>query len=139
MSDTSYRGCGWKDKCFIYFKKFLLECSWLQCSASFRCRAKWIIYVYIYPLFFSIFSNTGHHRVLSSVLLWSFNEQEPCGTESTIRKCVIYSRSLLVTYFIYSSAYVSISSSQFIPSPTLLPGNHKFVFYTGNSISVLCW
>ena len=41
---------------------------------------------------------------------------------------VLYDRSLLVIYFKYSSVYMSISNSQFIPPPaTLPPGNYKFV------------
>ena len=32
---------------------------------------------------------------------------------------------------------MSIPMFQFIPTPTLSPDNHKFVFYIGDSISVL--
>ena len=48
---------------------------------------------------------------------------------------MLYSKPLLVIYFIYSSVYISIPISQFIPSP-LPPGSHKFVFYICDSISV---
>ena len=48
---------------------------------------------------------------------------------------VLYSRSLLVIYFIYSM-YVNPNLSIY-PSPPLPPGNHKFVFYICGSISVL--
>ena len=49
---------------------------------------------------------------------------------------MLYSRLLLVIYFIYNSVYKSVSTSQFIP-PTLPPDNHKFVFYICDSTSVL--
>ena len=49
---------------------------------------------------------------------------------------VLYSRSLLVIYFIYSSVYMSIPISQFIPPP-LPPSNDEFVFYICESIPVL--
>ena len=50
---------------------------------------------------------------------------------------MLYSRSLLVIYFIYCRVYVSIPISQFI-FPTPFPfGNHKFAFYVCGSISVL--
>ena len=49
------------------------------------------LYIYIYPLSFRFFSHIGYYRVLSRV---------PCAI----------SRSLLVTYFIYSSVYTSMSS-----------------------------
>ena len=46
-------------------------------------------------------------------------------------------RFLLNIYFIYSTIYLSIPISQFIP-PALPPlGNHKLVFYICDSISVL--
>ena len=82
-----------------------------------------------------------------------------------IKQSSLFSRSLLVIYFIYwvgqkvhldfsiasngnpqmnilakpiySTVYMSIPISQFIPPITLPPGNHKFVFYTCNSIFVL--
>ena len=47
---------------------------------------------------------------------------------------VLHSRSLLVIYFIYRSVYKSFPTW---PSPLLPPGNHKFVFYTCDSISVI--
>ena len=53
-------------------------------------------------------------------------------TENWIKFPVLYSRSLLVIYFIYSSVYMSIPISHFI-SPWLPPVSHKFVFYTCNS------
>ena len=48
---------------------------------------------------------------------------------------VLYGRFLLVTYFIYSNIYVSVSISQFTLLSSL--GNHKFVFYVCDSIYVL--
>ena len=49
---------------------------------------------------------------------------------------MLYSKFLLVIYFIYSSMYVSAQVSQFIPlSLPFLLGNHKFIFYICDSIS----
>ena len=39
--------------------------------------------------------------------------------------------------FTFTSVYMSIPISQFIPLPTFPPGNSKFVFYICDSISVL--
>ena len=47
---------------------------------------------------------------------------------------VLYSRSLLVIYVIYSSVYMLIPISQFTP-PSLSSFNSKFVFYVCVSIS----
>ena len=41
------------------------------------------------------------------------------------------------TDFTFTSVYMSIPISQFIPFPTFPPGNSKFVFYICDSISVL--
>ena len=57
--------------------------------------------------------------------------------KSNEQSSVLYSRSLLAIYFIYSSVYMSIPTFQLIPSPDSPPGSHKFVFYICNSISVL--
>ena len=53
-------------------------------------------------------------------------------TEYWVKFSVLYSRFLLVTYFIYSNMYMSVSVSQFLSS---FPGKHKFVF----SFSRLLW
>ena len=50
---------------------------------------------------------------------------------------MLYSRSLLVIYFIFGSVYMSIPISQLIPPPSLPLGSHKFAFYICDSISVL--
>ena len=39
----------------------------LQC-VSFKCAAQWLSFIYIYPLFFRLFSHIGYYTVLSS--LW---------------------------------------------------------------------
>ena len=53
----------------------------------------------------------------------------------------LYSRFLLVIYFIHISVYMSIPISQFIPPPPPLPlsplGVHTFVLYICVSISAL--
>ena len=60
----------------------------LQCCVSFRCTAKWISYTDTYvPSFFSFFS----HLVI---------------TEYWFEFPMLYSRSLLLIYFIYSSVYM---------------------------------
>ena len=41
---------------------------------------------------------------------------------------VLYSRSLLVIYFIHSRVYLLILNASFIPSPPFRFANHKFVF-----------
>ena len=55
---------------------------------------------------------------------------------------MLYGRSLLVIYFrnMNSGVNMSIPISQLIPPPPPLvfsPGNHKLVFYTCDSTSVL--
>ena len=47
---------------------------------------------------------------------------------------VLYSKSLLFIYFIYSGVYLSTHFNYPIP---FLFGNHKFVFYVCVSVSVL--
>ena len=88
---------------FLWFLKFLLiKFYWnmvdLQCWISFRYTEIWIsyTYTYIHP-FFKFFSHIGHYRVLS------------------VYFPVVYIRSLLLIYSIYSSVYISIPTSQFIP------------------------
>ena len=49
---------------------------------------------------------------------------------------MLYSGSLLVIYFTYSSVCISIPFSQFIPPAPFLPGNQTFAFYIYDSISV---
>ena len=83
-------------------KKKWLKYSCLQSSVSSVQQSAWF---YIYPLYLRFFPYIGHYPVL-------------------------YSRSLLVTYFIYSSVHPSIPVSHFSPLPDPPRGNHKFVFYT---------
>ena len=52
-------------------------------------------------------------------------------------ECSSLCYSLLVTYFIYSSVHMLIPNPSSIPSPAFPFGNHKFVFYVCESISVL--
>ena len=48
------------------------------------------------------------------------------------------SKSLLFIYFMYSSVYLLIPNSWFVPPSLPLPfGNHKFVFYVYDSVSVV--
>ena len=66
------------------------------------------LHTYMYLFFFKFFSHIGYYRVLSRV------------------SCAIFSRSLLVIHFKYSSVYMSIPDflSPLLP---ILSGNHKFV------------
>ena len=48
---------------------------------------------------------------------------------------MLYSKFLLVIYFIYSNVYMSLFS-QFIPPSPFPTDNHKSVFYICDSISV---
>ena len=57
-------------------------------------------YIYIYLLFLRFFFYVGHYYY------W-------------VEFPVLYNRSSLVTYFMYSSVYISIPFSQFIPPPIL--------------------
>ena len=49
---------------------------------------------------------------------------------------VLYSKTLLFIYFIYSNVYLLIPNSKFILSPFPF-GNHKFIFCVCESVSVL--
>ena len=69
----------------------------LQCCVSFRCAAKWIYCTYTY-----IHSFLDSFHMLAITQYW-------------VEFPVLYSRSLLVIYFIYSSVYMSVPVSQFIP------------------------
>ena len=64
---------------------------------TFCCVAKWISHSYTYIHFFL--------DSFSTPVIAEYWEDFP----------VLYSRSLLVIYFIYSSVYVTIPVSQFIP------------------------
>ena len=82
----------------------------MQCCVSFRCTEMW-------QLFFRFFSHIGYYRVLRRV-------------------SVVYSRSILVIYFTYSSMYMSVPTSPFIPPPT--PVIVDFFFYFP-FIFISCW
>ena len=85
----------------------------LQCCVSFSYTAKWVSYTYIHAFLeaFSISVMTGY---------W-------------VEFPVLYRRSLFLTYFIYSSVYMSTSVFQFIP-PLLYPRYHQIPFYIYNFI-----
>ena len=78
----------------------------LQCYVSFRCTAKWISYTYTY-----IHSYFRFFPVPSIIEFW-------------VELPVLYSRFLLVIYFVYYSVSMSIPIFQFIPPSLLSPGNH---------------
>ena len=72
----------------------------LQCYVSFKCIAKWISYTYIYIYIYILF------QILSPYSLSEYWVEFP----------FLYSRSLLVMYFIYGSVYMLILNSGYIPS-----------------------
>ena len=72
--------------------------------------------MYTYIPFFGFPSHLGHHSALSRV---------PCA----------YSSFSLAICFIHGTVYMSISISQFIPSPCSSLGVYMFVLYTCVSIS----
>ena len=75
------------------------------------------LYIYIYPLFFRFFSHIGHYSILSRV---------PCVTQYVL---------ISYQFYILQCVYVNLP---IYPSLHLLaPGNHTFIFYICNSISVL--
>ena len=82
----------WED----FFFNFYWSIVDLQCCVSFRCTAKWIIYTYAYI-----------HSFLDSFPIEAI-------TEYWVEFPVLYSRYLLVIYFIYSSVYMPIPIFQFI-------------------------
>ena len=49
---------------------------------------------------------------------------------------MLYSKSLLFVYFIYSSMYLLILNSQFISSSPFPFGSHKFAFYVYESVPI---
>ena len=66
----------------------------LQCCISFSCTAKWFSYIFFFNIFFfRFFSHIGYYKILSIV------------------PCALYSRSMLVIYFIYNSVYMLIPNS----------------------------
>ena len=74
----------------------------LYICVNFCCTAKWISFIYTVCVFIKLFLDYFPILVI---------------TEYWIEFPVLYSKSLLVIYFIYSSVYMSIPISQFIPSP----------------------
>ena len=85
---------------FFFF--FFLQYSWFTMLFGFCFTTRWISYTYIYPFFFRLFSHICYYKDLSRVTH------------------AIRGSSLVVIYCIYSSMYMSIPNSQFIPSPCSL-------------------
>ena len=76
---------------YSFLKKFYWSIFDLQCCVSFRCTAKWFSYTYFFRFFFPT-------KVIA---------------EYSVEFPVLYSRSLLVICFIYSSMCMLIPSSWF--------------------------
>ena len=53
----------------------------LQFCISFSYIAKWLLYIYMYPVFFSWFSHIGYYRVLSRV---------PCAIQQVLISCLFH-------------------------------------------------
>ena len=66
---------------------------------------------------------TGQHSNIFFQILFTFW----LITEYWAEFPVLYSRSLLIVYFKYSSMEMSVPNSQSIPIPPFLPGNHTFI------------
>ena len=96
---------------FLYLINFYWSTIDVQCCVSFCCTAKWISYTYTYT-----------HSFLDSIPIQVI-------TEYWVDFPVLYSRFLLVIYFVYSRVSMSVPISQFIPRTPFLLGNRKFVFY----------
>ena len=83
--------------CFCFLINFYWSIVDLQCLFLLYSKVNQL-YIYIHPLFFRFFPHIGHYRVL-------------------IESPVLHSRFLVVICFTYSSVYMSIPVSQFIPPP----------------------
>ena len=105
--------------CFIFVSFFFFN-YWsrvdLKCCVSFVQQSE-AVYIYIYTyiyIYIHSFLDYFPRRSLHSIYSLDFP--------------VIYSRSLLIINFLYSSVYISLSLLiSFLP---LSPGSHKFVLYT---------
>ena len=106
-----------KFNCLVFLKNFYWSIADFQWCVSYRCTAKWISYTYTYI-----------HSLLDSFPIQAI-------TEYWVEFPVLYSRSLLVIYFIYSSVYVSIRISQFIPP---FPPATISLFSTSVTLFVFC-
>ena len=101
--ESNVRGLKTVQDVFIsteFFKKKLFMYSW----STMMC-------------YFHVFNYTHTH-----MYIYSFSDSFPIEviTEYWVEFPMLYSRSLLVIYFIYSSVYILIPNSQFIPtSPPL--------------------
>ena len=105
---------GFLNKRSMYEKNvFVLNFVWhiinLQCCISFMCTAKWFIQTYIHS-----FSDSFLIKII---------------IEYWVEFLVLYIRSLLVIYFIYSSVCLLTKLLNY-PSPLPFPvGNHEFLFW----------
>ena len=94
---------------FFFTFYFILECGWLTMLWQFQVDSKGIQpYIYMYPFSPKLPSQPGCHKHWADFPM-------------------LYSRTLLVIRFKYSSVYMSIPNSLTNPSPTSPPDNHKFM------------
>ena len=92
--------------CLTFY--FILEWGWLTMLWQFQVDSKGIQpYIYMYPFSLKLPSHPGCHKHWAEFPM-------------------LYSRTLLVIHFKYSSVYMSIPDSLTNPSPTSPPDNHKF-------------
>ena len=100
--------CGFGVSFFFTFY-FILECGWLTMLWQFQVDSKGIQpYLYMYLFSPKLPSRPGCHKHWADFPM-------------------LYSRTLLVIHFKYSSVYMSIPNSLTNPSPTSPPDNHKFM------------
>lgn len=107
---------------FSFLKNFVLIRVDSRCFVNFCCAAEWPIYTYIYIciyiLFLIIFPIMFHHEWLDIV---------PCAIQ----------RGLIAYHPKFSSLHLLTPNSRCIPLPSLPLGNHKFILYVLECVSVV--
>ena len=91
------------------------------------------VYIYIY-IYICIHTHTHTH-------IHSFSDSFPIQviTEYWVEFPVLYSRSLLIIYFIYNSVYLLIPNSQFIPPSYVSPLVSINLFSMSVSLFLFCF
>ena len=132
-----------------YFAIFLglsfLICEWRgvnQLSSKTHCSAILSFFFFLKLLEYSCFTmlhqSQVHSELVNQLCIYHFSlDSFPIQAiiEYRVEFPVVYNRPLLIIYFLYSSVYMSIPVSQFIPSP-FPSSTHQFVLSIF-SISIL--